>query len=42
MSNIIDKINAKQINPNIPEFRVGYTVRVDVKIKEGKRDENIV
>ena len=32
MSNIIDKINAKQINPNIPEFRVGYTVRVDVKI----------
>ena len=38
MSNIIDKINAKQINPNIPEFRVGYTVRVDVKIIEGKRE----
>ena len=37
MSNIIDKITAKQINPNIPEFRVGDTVRVDVKIVEGKR-----
>lgn len=38
MSNIIDKINERQINPNIPEFRVGYTVRVDVKIIEGKRE----
>ncbi len=38
MSNVIDKINQKQINPNIPEFRVGYTVRVDVKIIEGKRE----
>ena len=38
MSNIIDKINAKQINPNIPEFRVGYTVRVDVKKKKKKRE----
>ena len=28
--NIIDKINARQINPNVPEFRVGDTVRVDV------------
>ena len=36
--NIIDKINSKQINPNIPEFRVGDTVRVDVKIIEGKRE----
>ena len=35
--NIIDKINAKQLNPNVPEFRVGDTVRVDVKIVEGKR-----
>ena len=35
--NVIDKINAKQINPNVPEFRVGDTVRVDVKIVEGKR-----
>ena len=38
MANVIDKINAKQINPNIPEFRVGDTVRVDVKIIEGKRE----
>ena len=36
--NVIDKINAKQINPNIPDFRVGDTVRVDVKIIEGKRE----
>ncbi|MEG1495490.1 MAG: 50S ribosomal protein L19 [Bacilli bacterium] len=36
--NVIDKINAKQMNPNIPEFRVGDTVRVDVKIVEGKRE----
>lgn len=36
--NVIDKINATQINPNIPEFRVGDTVRVDVKIIEGKRE----
>ena len=38
MSNVIDKITAKQINPNIPEFRVGDTVRVDVRIIEGKRE----
>lgn len=36
--NVIDKINEKQINKNIPEFRVGDTVRVDVKIIEGKRE----
>ena len=36
--NVIDKINEKQINPNVPEFRVGDTVRVDVKIIEGKRE----
>ena len=34
----IEKINEKQINPNVPEFRVGDTVRVDVKIIEGKRE----
>ena len=36
--NVIDKINETQINPTIPEFRVGDTVRVDVKIIEGKRE----
>ena len=38
MSNIIDKINERQIRNDIPEFRVGDTVRVDYKIIEGKRD----
>ena len=36
--NLIEKITEKQINPNVPEFRVGDTVRVDVKIVEGKRE----
>lgn len=36
--NLIDKINKKQINPNIPEFRVGDTVRVDYKIVEGGKE----
>ncbi len=36
--NVIDKINEKQINHDIPEFRVGDTVRVAVKIIEGKRE----
>ncbi len=36
--NVIDEINKKQLNPNVPEFRVGDTVRVDVKIIEGKRE----
>ena len=31
-------INKKQIRSDIPEFRVGDTVRVDVKIIEGKRE----
>lgn len=42
--NLIDKINAKQINPNIPEFRVGDTVNVGCKITEikgGKEKERI-
>lgn len=38
MANVIDKINAKQLNPNVPEFRVGDTVRVDVKIIEGNKE----
>ena len=36
--NVIDKITKDQMNPNVPEFRVGDTVRVDVKIIEGKRE----
>ena len=36
--NIIDKINENQIKSNVPEFRVGDTVKVDVKIIEGNRE----
>ncbi len=36
--NVIDKITKDQLNPNVPDFRVGDTVRVDVKIIEGKRE----
>ncbi len=36
--NLIDKITQKQINPNVPEFRVGDTVIVGWKVKEGKRE----
>jgi len=38
MANVIDKITQKQLNPNVPEFRVGDTVRVDVKIIEGNKE----
>jgi large subunit ribosomal protein L19 len=34
--NMIDKITEEQLNLNIPEFRVGDTIKVDVKITEGK------
>ena len=36
--NVIDKINERQIRNDIPEFRVGDTVKVGVKIIEGKRE----
>lgn len=36
--NVIDKITEKQIRTDLPEFRVGDTIRVDVKIIEGKRE----
>ena len=41
---IIEKITEKQINPNVPEFRVGDTVNVGCKIievKAGKSKERI-
>lgn len=34
--NLIEKITEKQINPNVPEFRVGYDVIVGCKITEEK------
>ncbi len=36
--NVIDKITQKQLNSNIPEFRVGDTVKVNVKIIEGNKE----
>ncbi len=36
--NLLDKITKKQIRTDLPEFRVGDTIRVDVKIVEGKRE----
>ena len=36
--NVVEKITAKQIRTDIPEFRVGDTVKVNVKIVEGKRE----
>ena len=36
--NVIEKITAKQLNPNVPEFRVGDTVKVNVRIIEGNKE----
>lgn len=36
--NLVEKITKKQIRTDLPDFRVGDTVRVDVKIVEGKRE----
>ena len=36
--NKIEKITSSQLNNAIPEFRVGDTVRVGVKIIEGKKE----
>ena len=36
--NKIEEITNKQLNPNVPEFRVGDTVRVGVIIIEGKKE----
>lgn len=38
MANLVDKINQKHIRKDIPEIRVGDTVRVDVWVKEGKKE----
>lgn len=36
--NKIEMVTKNQIRTDLPEFRVGDTVRVDVKIIEGKRE----
>lgn len=38
MSNLIAQIEAEQLRTNIPDFRVGDTVIVQVKVKEGTRE----
>lgn len=38
MNEIIRKIEAEQLKENAPEFRVGDTVKVYAKIKEGNRE----
>jgi large subunit ribosomal protein L19 len=38
MTNIIDEINAEQLNTKIPEFAPGDTIVVSVKVKEGNRE----
>lgn len=38
MNDIIKNIEAEQIKENPPQFRVGDTVRVSAKIKEGTRE----
>ena len=38
MNEIIKKIEAEQLKENAPEFHVGDTVKVYVKIKEGNRE----
>ena len=39
--NLIEKITEKQINPNIPEFRVGDTVTVGCKIKDIRNGKEV-
>lgn len=39
--NLIEKITEKQINPNVPEFRVGDTVTVGCKIKDLRNGKEV-
>lgn len=38
MSNIIQQIETEQMSKEIPEFRVGDSLLVQVKVKEGERE----
>ena len=38
MSNIIEQLEAEQMNKEIPEFGPGDTVTVQVKVKDGERE----
>lgn len=39
--NLIEKITEKQMNPNIPEFRVGDTVTVGCKIQDVRNGKEV-
>ncbi len=39
--NLIEKITKKQLNPNVPEFRVGDTVVVGCKIKDFRNGKEV-
>ncbi len=38
MNEIIKKLEAEQLKETVPEFKVGDTVRVSAKIREGNRE----
>ena len=38
MANIIDQIEKENMKETLPEFNIGDTVRVGVKIKEGDKE----
>ena len=38
MTNIIDKVDAAQLRDDIPSFRPGYTLDVNVKVIEGNNE----
>ena len=38
MTNLVDRIAKKHLRTDIPEFRVGDTVKVGVWVKEGKKE----
>lgn len=42
MNDIIKNIEATQMKASVPEFRVGDTVKVSAKIKEGNRERTQV
>lgn len=40
--NVLDTIGAEQLKKDIPEFRSGDTVRVDVRVREGDKERSQV
>jgi large subunit ribosomal protein L19 len=38
MTNIIEELNAEQLNKDIPQFAPGDTLVVNVKVREGNRE----